>query len=217
MIKQLVWGPAATREGSCFTQVSGKRRVKHSLALYSKVVGLHVLNVKNKTFFSMAAVCLSVCSAAETQQIRGLCMAPSAPIWVLQSQVFVFISTRINRLSRLFRDQDQVQLLARSRILDMFKYFHKEAQLASRFSFIFFSFFVLNLCGNLIPVPVQSWRTCKSNKVTTKTTLLLFPPFLFRFSFWMCERWYSHWKYNNNPLMCNWFFKRSIVNKAQLN
>lgn len=28
-----------------------------------------------------------------------------------QSQVFVFISTRINRLSGLFRDQDQVQLL----------------------------------------------------------------------------------------------------------
>lgn len=67
---------------------------------------------KNMIFF-MPSVC-SVFPTTATQQIGGLwaAEAPSAPIWVLQSQVFVFISTRINRLSRLFRDQDQVQLLA---------------------------------------------------------------------------------------------------------
>lgn len=76
----------------------------------------------------MPSVC-SVFPTTATQQIGGLwaAEAPSAPIWVLQSQVFVFISTRINRLSRLFRDQDQVQLLAIGWVLHTFKYFHKAA------------------------------------------------------------------------------------------
>lgn len=105
--------------------LSGRKRKKekreggtYSHALYSKVVGLHVLNVKKNKIFFMAAcllLFLSLLPLHPQHTSEGLwgCtgLQRSSDVRVLQSQVFVFISTRINRLSRLFRDQDQVQLL----------------------------------------------------------------------------------------------------------
>lgn len=119
-------------------------------------------------FFYLSSFSFSPSPTAATQQIWGLWAAEtsSGPMWrVPQSQVFVFISTRINRLSRLFRDQDQVQLLARSGILNMFKYFPKVAQLAF-FFLLFFSFsfsslfisfsFLFFLCFKLDPCAPNS-------------------------------------------------------------
>lgn len=89
------------------------------------------------------------CPAAE--QLWGLWVLSAevsgAATPLLQSQVFVFISARINSLSRLFGDQDQVQLLGASEILHVF---HKAAQLAD---FCFLRTFPPSLClhGSLTP------------------------------------------------------------------
>lgn len=104
--------------------------------------------LRRTRYFFMPAVCSVFLSyRCNTTDLRPLgCRGFQwSDVRVLQSQVFVFISTRINRLSRLFRDQDQVQLLARSRILGMFKYFHKVAPISVLLFVAFLFFFLLHL------------------------------------------------------------------------
>lgn len=109
----------------------GKKRGElHSHASLSKAVGLRDLTAWTWTFsLPHVGSTFRGCTAAE--QVWGLWTLPAEVSGTatlrLQSQVFVFISARINSLSRLFGDQ--VQLLAVSGILDVFKLFHKAAQL----------------------------------------------------------------------------------------
>lgn len=75
----------------------------YSHASYSKVVGLHVLNVKKNNIFFMRAVCSAFLSCScNTTDLRpsGRRVFQWSDARVLQSRVFVFISTGINRLSR---------------------------------------------------------------------------------------------------------------------
>ena len=122
MIKQLLSAAVGLQE-----RVLRVRRGWKTLPLVAfKSCGPACFECCTTRYFLASVCCVSVCCRSEASGLHSGPLRQSG----LQSQVFVFISTRINRLPRLFGDQDQVQLLARSRILDMFKYFLKVAQLA---------------------------------------------------------------------------------------
>lgn len=96
---------------------SKKRRVDYSHASRSKVVGLHVLIVKNAAFRPCVRCFSPLPPHHSRSEASGLQRLPVVRRQGAHSRVFEFISTRINRLSRPFKDRDQVQLLARSRLL----------------------------------------------------------------------------------------------------
>lgn len=113
MIKQLVnFALGLLHATTGVSHLSGRERERegggvYSHASYSKVVGLHVLNVevwKWKRYFSWSGLSapFSLSYRCSTTDLRPL--GRTVFLWsdtkVLQSQVFVLISTGINRLSR---------------------------------------------------------------------------------------------------------------------
>ena len=127
MIKQAAerrCGPSVWRAFSPKRRKNKKEGGIYSHASHSKVVGLHVWMLKRTRYVFLFCFVFFLCSShalfffflslaplrRNTSEACGLPFQWSG-VRAPQSQVFVFISTRINRLSGLFRDQDQVQLL----------------------------------------------------------------------------------------------------------